>query len=172
MLEDSERPYRSALRKGRRSLPNHAYFLTKCTLVPGTDVLARPDCAEIVIGSLTWALEQSWFRILGFVVMPDHYHVNIGLGVRKTLSQVMESIGKYTARRINKLLGQEGSFWEEGFYDHLIRNREDFGKILEYVHNNSVMAGLVESPEEWPYSTANPRYAHLVDWDWIGPNLT
>lgn len=134
-------------------------------------MLASPDCAEIVIGSLIWALEQAWFRILGFVVMPDHYHVSIGLGAKKTLSQVMESIGKYTARRINELLRQEGSFWEEGFYDHLIRNREDFDRILEYMHNNPVMAGLVESPEEWPYSTANPRYAHLIDWDWIGPNI-
>jgi REP element-mobilizing transposase RayT len=144
-----------------------ARTLTKCTLIPNSDDLIVPDCAELVINSLLWAANESWIRLLGFVVMPDHCHVNLGLGEVKTLSQVMESIGKFTARRINLHLGREGPFWEEGFYDHMIRNREEFGRTLKYIHNNPVAAGLVEYPEDWPYSTANPRYGLLIDWNWI-----
>ena len=55
-----EAPHRSALRRGRISLPDHAYFITKCSLVPGTDTLVIPACAEIVITSLVWARDAGW----------------------------------------------------------------------------------------------------------------
>ncbi len=167
MTHNFDPPHRSALRRGRHSVPGRAYFLTKCTLFPDTEDLIQQACAEVVINSLIWAASEEWIRILGFVIMPDHYHLNLGLGKKKTLSQVMESIGKFTARQINQHLGREGTFWEEGFYDHMIRNRQEFDRILEYIHNNPVAAGLVEYPEDWPYSTAHPRYAALIDWDWI-----
>ena len=165
------KPHRSALRKGRISLPGATYFITKCTHEPKTVVLASPKIAKVVIDSLIWTTEQNWTTLCGFVIMPNHYHTVLGLGEKRTLSQVMESISKFTARQINKILGRERRFWEEGFYDHGIRDRADFDNILKYIHENPVRAGLVESPELWPYSTANPKYAHLINWDWIGPGI-
>ena len=53
--------------------------------------------------------------------------------------------------------------WEEGFYDHRIRDRGDFEDILEYTHRNPVEKGLVEIPEAWPYSTAHERYADVTN---------
>ena len=167
MKDTPSRPHRSALRRGRRSVPGHAYFITKCTRIPNTRHLAIPECAGLVIDSLTWAVSKGWIRLLGLVVMPDHYHVVFALGETKSLSQVMESISKFTARRINQHLGQVGSFWEEGFYDHMLRDRDEFDRALAYVHHNPVEAGLVEEQGDWPHSTANPNYEHLIDWDWI-----
>jgi len=124
-------------------------------LRPGTNILAIPACAEIVINSLLWARDNGWWRILGFVIMMDHYHVIIGLGEVKTLSDAIAGLSKYTARLINEHLGREGPLWEESFYDHLLRDREDFDGILAYIHWNPVERGLVQAPEDWPYSTAN-----------------
>jgi len=163
--------HRSALRIGRHSQPNTAYFLTKCVLERKRAPLARPDCAEVLIQSFRWARDRQWFRILGFVIMPDHYHLIIALGEVVPLERVMMSINRFTASQINKILRRTGTFWEEGYYDHAIRDRKDFDVILEYVHQNPVKAGLVQDPEEWLFSTAHPRFADLIDWDWLGPSL-
>ena len=80
-------------------------------------------------------------------MMPDHYHAIIGLRSIRQLSGIMESIDKYTARRLNQLLQHEGPFWQDGFYEHLVRDTKDYDNILEYVHNNPVEAGLTDSPD-------------------------
>ncbi len=136
-------------------------------MVADTDFLIRPECAQLVIESFKFARQQKWWANLGFVIMPDHYHVILGLGYAKSLSGTINSVDKFTARRINPLIGHAGRFWQEGFHDHAIRNRREFDIILAYVHNNPVKAGLVEIPELWPYSTANEQYAGEIDWDWI-----
>ncbi len=168
----SNTPHRSALRYGRISIPGNAYFITKCALDRTTKLLSEPMIAELIIQSFVWIQEQNWAEIAGFVIMPNHYHVTFGLCGARTLSQIMESVGKYTSRQINKTLGIEGRFWEEGFYDHGIRDRSDFDGILTYMHENPVRAGLVASPEMWPFSTANPKYVHLINWEWIGSGVS
>ena len=167
-----EEPHRSDLREGRVSLPYHAYFITKCLAVPGEETLSIPACAEIVIDSIIWARDAGWWRILGFCVMPNHYHLIVGLGEIKSLSDAIAGVNKFTARTINQHMKRKGSLWEEGFYDHMIRDRGDFEDILEYTHRNPVEKGLVEIPEAWPYSTAHERYADEIDWEWLGHLVT
>ena len=164
----SERPHSHALRKGRVSVPNSAYFITKCADDYGKRVLAEDRCAEIIVGSLTWVSEEQVARLCGFVVMPDHWHAVFGLREEWALEQLMESVCKFTSRRINRVLGRSGVFWQDGYQDHAVRDREDFDGILLYMHWNPVKAKLVEQPEQWPYSTADPKYQHLIDWDWLG----
>jgi REP element-mobilizing transposase RayT len=134
-------------------------------------LLARRECAEVVIRAFAWSRDQGWCRLLGFVVMPDHYHLIIALGEVKTLDRLLSTINRFSAKQINDILGSSGAFWEEGYYDHQIRDRTDFDAILGYVHDNPVADGLVASAEEWPYSTANPRFADWIDWEWLGPSL-
>ena len=149
-------------------MPGQAYFITKCAL---DRVLTTDDCAELVIASFLWARDNAWWRILGFVVMPDHYHLAICLLGTKTLSEVLHSISRFTANRINANLGRSGPVWEEGFYDHAIRDRVDFDGILAYMHDNPVKAVLTEAADSWPYSTANPRYAQEIEWEWLDPSM-
>ena len=167
----SKNAHRSALRRARVSVPGHAYFVTKCILESRTNALACQDCAEVLIDGLIWLKDHHLAHICGFVIMPNHYHAVLGLEEDKTLSSIMESVGKYTARQINKLLHRTGTFWEKGFYDHGVRDRSDYDDILTYMHHNPVRAGLVESPELWPYSTAHRKYEHLIDWAWLGHDL-
>jgi hypothetical protein len=39
-----------------------------------------------------------------------------------------------------------------------VRDEDDFERHRAYIHNNPLRRGLVNSPEEYPYSSANPRY--------------
>src|SRR6266496_513014 len=42
-------------------------------------------------------------------------------------------------------------FWQEGFFDHVMRNDESYSQKWNYVRENPVRAGFVNSAEEWPY---------------------
>jgi hypothetical protein len=46
---------------------------------------------------------------------------------------------------------KSSEIWERGFFDHVIRNAENYARKWEYVRQNPVRAGLVERVEEWPY---------------------
>ena len=76
--------------------------------------------------------------------MPDHYHIILALEKNYTLSSIMATIDRFTARRINYYLTQlkvtpsEGQIWERGgYYDHAHRCRNDIVAQIEYIHNCS-----------------------------------
>jgi hypothetical protein len=48
--------------------------------------------------------------------------------------------------------------WQKGFSDHRLRDFEDYEHHRRYIHFNPVKAGLSNNPQEYPYSSANPRY--------------
>jgi len=41
--------------------------------------------------------------------------------------------------------------WQPGFFDHILRNDESYSQKWQYVYENPVRTGLVESPDQWPY---------------------
>ena len=43
--------------------------------------------------------------------------------------------------------------WQRRFWEHLVRDQEDFNRLCDYIHYNPVKHGLAKSPGEWRYST-------------------
>lgn len=70
----------------------------------------------------------------------------------RSLSSILQSLKGYTARKANQLLGRRGAFWHHESYDHAIRNTSEWGRIITYVLNNPVKAGLVDEWEKWQWS--------------------
>ncbi len=162
-----KKPHSSDLRKGRISLPGVCYFITtnvndKRFLIP------FPDGAEFVIGSLRWLRGNKRVWLGGYVVMDNHVHFLIVLREGYALAGILGSFKTYTAARVNQLLKRAGIFWQEGYYDHAVRDDADFWGCLEYMHANPVKRGLVERPEEYAYSTAHPLRAGDIDWNALG----
>jgi hypothetical protein len=55
----------------------------------------------------------------------------------------------------NRILGRTGTaFWQDESFDHWIRSGEELQNLIEYVENNPLKAGLVETKEQWPWSSA------------------
>ncbi len=160
-------PGHKALRWGRFSEVNRAYFLTTCThnLMP---ILVGKVAAQIAETLLCWQV-RCRFPLLAFVIMPDHVHV---LGVLtnsdEPLSKAFGRWKNWAAREANLLLGRRGRFWQAAFYDHAVRRDEDLAAIAAYIEANPVSAGLATEPAEYPYSSANPIYAErLLGWRWL-----
>jgi len=88
-----------------------------------------------------------------YVIMPNHDHLLVLPKVRP--DRLMKALKGSPARECNRLLGRTGEpFWQKEFYDHWVRNDAEFARIRRYIENNPVKAGLVNSSEDYPWSTA------------------
>jgi REP-associated tyrosine transposase len=64
----------------------------------------------------------------------------------------MKSLKGFTAWECNRALGRKGTFWQQESYDHVIRDSAEFQRIVRYVLNNPVKAGLVKDWREWKWN--------------------
>ena len=136
------------LRKGRVSLPGHVYSVTTVTR-DREHIFSDPASARLVISTLRYADSMNWSRSLAFVVMPDHVHWLFQLGQQKSLSQLVESVKKYSGRLIGRRIGRR--VWQPGFHDHVIRAHEDLRGVARYIILNPVRAGLVGRIGKYPW---------------------
>ena len=92
------------------------------------------------------------YQLLACTIMSNHIHIMFNLlpGAPE-LSKVMQDLKRYTALHSNRLLGREGPFWETESYDHIVRDGE-FERILAYILNNPVKAGLINTWDAWPWT--------------------
>lgn len=95
------------------------------------------------------------YRLIAWVIMPNHVHLLLQVLDGHTLSSVMHSIKSFTASQANKLLGLEGRFWSPDFFDRFIRDRIHFRHVREYIEENPVKANLCGTSGEWPWSSAS-----------------
>jgi REP element-mobilizing transposase RayT len=95
------------------------------------------------------------YRMIAWVIMPNHVHTLIEMFEGYPLHAIVRSWKSYTANKANHILRRAGRFWSPGYFDRYIRNERHFANAVTYIHNNPVKAGLVESPEEWIFSSAS-----------------
>lgn len=126
----------------------------------GSCSLREPAVAMLVEAALLH-LDGLRYRLLAWVIMPNHVHVVVQLVEGFTLGSVLQTWKSYTARRINALLGRTGTFWAREYYDRYIRDLKHLEAMISYVHRNPVKAGLVDKPQDWPFSSA--RRVQAVD---------
>jgi len=94
----------------------------------------------------TRAIKEFNVAVGRYVIMPDHLH----FFVRGDQSFVLGNWGKGLKRAILEAFpGQsKASFWQPGFFDHLLRNDESYAQKWAYVRQNPVRAGLVKFAED------------------------
>ena len=120
------------------------------------------------------------FTIDALVLLPDHLHTIWTLPEDDCDFSVRwrQIKGDFTARY--RLAGgtegtrsksrqkrRERAIWQRRFWDHVIRDEDDFERHLDYIHYNPVKHGLVECPRDWPHSTFHrwvERGVYEPDW--------
>jgi len=89
--------------------------------------------------------------------MPNHVHVVLEQLQGWNLGQVVRSWKLFTTRELNELQGTRGAIWASDYFDRYMRDEDHLQQTIGYVENNPVKAGLVLTPEEWPFSSARFR---------------
>lgn len=113
-----------------------------------------PVVAEMVKQSIMH-FDGSKYESHAFCIMPNHLHWL--LTPKKSTSDsalisIMHSIKSFTAHEANMLLKRNGPFWSREYYDHQVRNSQQFGRILAYILENPVKARLCRSWQDWPWT--------------------
>jgi len=121
----------------------------------GASFLKDPRVAKLVVDALRH-FDGARYHLHAWCVMPNHVHVIFSVLPARTpalrLSSIIQSWKSFTAKEANRPLARTGSFWQREYYDHLVRDDEDFVRCIEYTINNPVKAGLCERWEDWPAS--------------------
>jgi putative transposase len=91
------------------------------------------------------------FAILAYCFMPDHLHV-VAQGIKPTSDlrlfvAVAKQRSAYAARSWTK-----GRLWQPGYYERILRDRDDVQNVIRYVLENPVRAGLVRVAGDYPFA--------------------
>jgi REP element-mobilizing transposase RayT len=127
----------------------------------GPMFLRQEAIAELVIASLFKGVELGQYHLGAFAVMANHVHVLLLPVVAPSL--LLKSLKGFTARGANLILGRTGEqFWQRESYDHWVRDEREWERILAYIEDNPVKAGLVGSAEKYAWSSAHERWRGRV----------
>jgi REP element-mobilizing transposase RayT len=127
----------------------HRYFLTFCCR-DRLAVFKDPRIAEQTLTQFRRTSTLEAFAILAYCLMPDHAHLLAeGLSqdsdFRRFAKMAKQRSGGLYARTHHRRL------WQEGYYERVLRDEDDARDLARYILNNPVRAGLVETPEAYPF---------------------
>jgi|GEM_PF-464963 len=118
----------------------------------GSCVLNNDEIAAIVSDSLNY-FDKERYDIYSWCVMPNHVHVVFRTLQNNKLEDILHSWKSFTAHEINRIHDSKGKIWQREYYDHLVRNQDEFERINKYVLDN-------------------PIKACLQNWKWVGGSLS
>ena len=136
---------------------------------------------DLFINALAETRDHCKFKLIGYVVMPDHVHLILN-PLRSDISVVMRRLKSSSARKIldwlrasNHLVSlrklalsipQNGShthsLWLKGFSSVDLWSSRFVLQKLSYIHLNPVRAGLCEHPARWRWSSYRAYLPHAA----------
>lgn len=144
----------------RNRVPGGTYFFTVNLLDRNGDLLCRH--IENLRDAVRYARARMPFHIDAWVVLPDHTHCIWTLPegdtdfssrwriIKAGFSKALPPGELRSASRTDK--GERG-IWQRRFWEHTIRNDQDYAAHVDYVHFNPIKHGLVAEVQNWPYSS-------------------
>ena len=140
------RPKRLA---GFEYLGRYRYFLTFCCR-DRLPLFNDRQIAEQTLAQFRRTSSLDAFAIRAYCLMPDHAHL-----LAEGLSQDSDfnHFAKMAKQRSGGLYARthHTRLWQEGYYERVLRDEEDARALARYIVNNPVRAGLVETPEAYPF---------------------
>ncbi len=123
----------------------------------GPCFLKNERIARIVQDNL-WFHDNRSYRLIAWSIMPNHIHILAELW--RPLPVVLRNWKSYTSGAANAVLQRTGkSFWQTDYFNRYIRDENHYRKVVHYIENNPVKAGLARCAAEWPWSSAYYRAA-------------
>jgi REP-associated tyrosine transposase len=133
------------------------FFVTSSTSNK-TQLLQSTRAAELFVRVLYEYRAGGKFRLHGFVVMPDHFHVLLTIESDTTIERAVQLIKGGFAFRAGKELGFRAPVWQKGFSEIRVSDAATFARQRDYIHNNPVARFLTSRPEDYPYSSAHSGF--------------
>jgi len=130
-------------------------------------LLDSAKARDLLVLELETVRQQTNFRLVGYVIMPNHVHLQISEPLTGTVSTVLHKLKLGSSRKLRQQkrtarLGQMQlpfnqrepllrAFWQPRFYDFNVQSLGKRKEKLMYMHANPVTRRLVKHPSDWPW---------------------
>lgn len=144
-------------------------WLDRCEFGPRW--LQADNIAQIVMKEIH-NMNGSRHKLMAHCIMPNHVHLLIeslidkqanhqGRSAKYPVTDALRLLKGRTARNGNLELRRTGHFWQHESYDHVVRDEKELERIILYILNNPVKAGLVKEWKKWSFTYVSPE---LGEW--------
>lgn len=165
----------------RRAREGNLFFFTVVTWK--RQRIFEQEHAQSILGNVIREVKQRYpFKNEAFVLLPDHLHCIWRLPdsdysirwalIKKEFTKRAKQLFliENTKSRLKK---REGTIWQRRFWEHVIRDEQDYINHCDYIHYNPVKHGLVDIPRKWKASSFHRfvkegKYPH----DWCASGIT
>jgi len=147
----------------------HLHFIT-FSCYRRLPLLASARSRNVFAQILAEVRDQYAFKLVGYVVMPEHIHLLISEPARGNPSTVLKMLKQRVSHQLRRRPcrrlsaaqrsfpfaesnGRLPRFWQARFYDFNVWSRKKKIEKLAYMHANPVKRRLVEHPKDWPWSS-------------------
>lgn len=165
LIKDIKRRNDEIYREEKRYFGKFDHLLDYPT--SGPKWLSNDNAAKIVADKLH-SFHDNEYELISYCIMPNHVHIlfymfcssRFMLKKKSATSEyivtdILRLIKGVTAREANKILNRTGAFWQHESYDHLVRDDDEKQRIIQYIMQNPVKAGLVNDWSDWKWTYCN-----------------
>jgi putative transposase len=148
----------------RACFPGGVYFFTVVTH-DRAQVFINEERVEVLREAFRKVMAVRPFQIDAMVVLPEHLHCIWRMPEGDAdFSSRWREIKKAVSRQIDTTTNKrnERMVWQRRFWEHAIRDEDDWRKHMDYIHFNPVKHGLAKLPDEWRWSS----FSHAVSKGW------
>jgi REP element-mobilizing transposase RayT len=125
------------------------------------------DCQDFVIRLGRVVTTERW-HVYAVCLMDTHHHLVLGPTLGR-VSDGMKVLHGAFSRAFNRRHARRGALFESRFYAKRIEDDAHFFEVIRYVAQNPVEAGLVERPQDWPWSTYGQVVGTQRRWPFFDP---
>jgi REP-associated tyrosine transposase len=159
----------------RNFVPGGTYFFTVTLSDRRSNLLV--ENVDALRDAFRTARDERPFEIEAIVVLPDHLHAIMKLpaddanfaGRWRRIKGHFSTGLLYAGVQLRRDSNGELALWQRRYWEHTIRDEDDFARHVDYVHFNPVKHGYVQRVSDWPHSSFH-RYvrAGFLPGDWAG----
>lgn len=143
----------------------YTYFITVVTHKRKPIIL---DNFDLIRASFTYTSQYYKYELNAWIFLPDHFHAIIRPD-EKTLSDIIRRFKqKFSGLYRSRYSLASGRIWQYRFWDHVIRDQDDYNRHLDYIHYNPVKHGLTRNPSTQKYTSIR-KFDYPPDWGVIDP---
>ncbi len=168
----------------RAFTPGATYFFTVVTH-QRRPLLQSEAAVEALRAAFRTVCASRPFSIDAMVVLPDHVHClwtlppdDADFATRwrliKTWFTKHGPVHQRGAKDAARAAKQEQAVWQHRYWEHRVRDEDDYARHVDYIHYNPVKHGWAKSASEWPYSSFRRYVAagiYPADWGQVEPDL-
>ncbi|WP_028315322.1 REP-associated tyrosine transposase [Desulfatibacillum aliphaticivorans] len=155
----------------RVKIKGGAYFFTVVTH-QRSPIFSSEQNIKILKESFKCVMVDRPFVIDAYVILPDHMHciwtLPKGDSDYSTRWRIIKGFFTHEFFNGSSVKGEKQTIWQKRFWEHAIRNEEDFIKHADYIHYNPVKHGYAEKALYWRHSSLAKflqNKSYQSDWD-------